>query len=297
MSRIWYSLGARVEISDAFPDAFNLALREFWEEQNSSSESRRLIWQVCDEVTAPANANWQTVRLVEGEWTLGVLGNEFWIPNVLHAQFDREGATLSLTQEAVDRFAPVVEVVSLAFTEAHRAGGWLPLHAATVGRGNRAVAFSGVSGAGKSTATLRLRDKGYTVLSEDRTFWQAKTGQVAGLDRYLRAFDDSLKTFAPHLRPASVGCDAKGKHLLPLSQAGRAKLEAVLLFGVSDALSAAERVRAVWEMSGVPLTDLARQQTQQAVGQLLPLLSPIPVSRQTVLERVSAVLSQPLLDG
>lgn len=290
MSRLWYSLGARVEVSAAFPEAFDLALREFWEEEGGQDEGRRLVWQACDEVIAPAEAKGQTVSLLEAEWTVGVLGNEFWVPGVLHGQLDGTGATFSLTPEAVARFPSLLEVISLALTEAQRAGGWLPLHAATVAQGNRAVAISGVSGAGKSTATLRLRGEGYAVLSEDRTFWQAETGLVAGLDRYLRAFEDSLQTFAPHLLSASVGRDIKGKHLLPLAQAGRAELEAVLLFSPSERLSAAERVRAVWEMSGVPLTDLARQQAQLAVGKLLPLLPPEPVTRQTVLEQVRSRL-------
>ena len=43
------------------------------------------------------------------------------------------------------------------------------LHATTVARGGRAVVITGPSGAGKSDLALRLFDRGFTLVSDDRT--------------------------------------------------------------------------------------------------------------------------------
>lgn len=43
------------------------------------------------------------------------------------------------------------------------------LHASTVARDGRAVLIAGPSGAGKSDLTLRLLDRGFTLVSDDRT--------------------------------------------------------------------------------------------------------------------------------
>ena len=43
------------------------------------------------------------------------------------------------------------------------------LHASTVARDGRAVLITGPSGAGKSDLTLRLLDRGFTLVSDDRT--------------------------------------------------------------------------------------------------------------------------------
>ena len=43
------------------------------------------------------------------------------------------------------------------------------MHASTVARGGRAVLISGPSGSGKSDLTLRLLDRGFTLVSDDQT--------------------------------------------------------------------------------------------------------------------------------
>src|SRR6185503_2479103 len=43
------------------------------------------------------------------------------------------------------------------------------LHASTVALGGRAVLISGPSGSGKSDLALRLLDRGFTLVSDDRT--------------------------------------------------------------------------------------------------------------------------------
>jgi serine kinase of HPr protein (carbohydrate metabolism regulator) len=43
------------------------------------------------------------------------------------------------------------------------------LHASTVAREGRAVLISGPSGSGKSDLALRMLDRGFTLVSDDRT--------------------------------------------------------------------------------------------------------------------------------
>ncbi len=181
---------------------------------------------------------------------------------------------------------------SLALTEVQRAGGWLPLHAAVVARGGKAVAITGVSGAGKSTATLRLLGLGFRVICEDRAFWHAASGEVRGLDRWLRAFDDSVDTFAPQLRDQALAQrDIKGKLLLPLTpDAGAAQLLEVLALSDGSVMDSAGRVRLLWETTGYPLTRPARDAVQHGVGRLLPLLRAQTVTRHNVLDAVQELL-------
>jgi len=52
------------------------------------------------------------------------------------------------------------------------------LHASTVARDGRAVLISGPSGAGKSDLALRLLDRGFTLVSDDRTIVRKEAGRL-----------------------------------------------------------------------------------------------------------------------
>lgn len=295
----WFSLGARVVVEDLSPELVAV-LKNFWEDTCAlPDDGRTLTLRVGALLPVPADAQAETLPLMEQTVSLWRAGNELWVPQLLHLKVQPGGALFTLAPEASSQqeWPPaLLEAWTLFFTEAHRAGGWLPLHAAVISHQGRAVAVSGVSGAGKSTATLRL-SADYAVLAEDRAFWQASSGRVAGLDRCLRLFPESVERFAPHLQALAERAprDAKGKYMLPLSAlTGPSQLAALLCFAPPGsaplALSAAERVRAVWEMTGFPLTALAREEVQRGIGRLLPLLAQEPITRETAIERVKALL-------
>lgn len=61
------------------------------------------------------------------------------------------------------------------------------LHASTVALGGRAVLISGPSGSGKSDLALRLLDRGFTLVSDDRTILR-KEG-----DRLVASAPDTIK--------------------------------------------------------------------------------------------------------
>ena len=52
------------------------------------------------------------------------------------------------------------------------------IHATTVAKNGRAVLIVGRSGAGKSDLALRLIDRGWTLVSDDRTMLEASDGQL-----------------------------------------------------------------------------------------------------------------------
>lgn len=220
-------------------------------------------------------------RQVRAHWH----ADELWLAGQLYVQVDPRHSTLSCESQGASP-----EVVMLAMTELHRAGGWLPLHASVVAREGRAVAISGVSGAGKSTALLRLMAEGFEVVAEDRAFWHAASGQVVGLDRFLRAFRDSLERFAPQWLEQPLGRDIKGKWMLPLPESRSAALQRVLLLGHAPELDPISRVRAAWEMTGTPLTATARAEAQRGVSRLMPLIDSRGATREGVMMGVRALL-------
>jgi serine kinase of HPr protein (carbohydrate metabolism regulator) len=52
------------------------------------------------------------------------------------------------------------------------------LHASTVAKDGRAVVITGMSGAGKSDLTLRLLDRGFTLVSDDRTLFKREGSRL-----------------------------------------------------------------------------------------------------------------------
>lgn len=288
----WFSLGAHV-ISD-LPEAVDRLLRSHLGDAGAGIQPDGRAFRITvGRVTASREG--QQVQFPGSamhDWHIHYREKAFWIPGVFRAEIDERHVEFRVEQACLENTGDHLELFSLAFAEAHRAGGWLPLHAATVARGSRAVAISGVSGAGKSTAVLRLWNHGFRVVAEDRTFWHAESGQVAGLDRCLRVFDDSIGHFPPVSLTGIVGRDAKGKGLLPLQRSdGAASLDRLFLFAPREAITLAQKVRAVWEMTGVPLTSLAREQAQRNVTRLIPLVHSVGITRESVMDDVSFALT------
>lgn len=290
---VWTSLGAQV-VSALLP-GLDSGLRDFWEGGPApwSASTREITLEVGALPAPPPGARVQTLNVMDREVRAAAAGDDLWLDERLWMRAGPAGGRVVCAPGG----APP-ELWAVAFTELHRAGGWLPLHAAVVAVGGRAVAFTGVSGAGKSTAALRLHAAGERVLAEDRAFWHAPSGVVAGLDRHLRAYEDSLERFAPALLPLAraQGPDAHGKLRLPLPAAtGGEAPHLTRLLLLSPALTAEldlpGRVRAVWEATGVPLTASARAAVQAGVARLLPLLWPRPLGREELLPAVRALLA------
>jgi len=288
----WFSLGARV-ISDLPEPVAQLLQQHLGGNGSGAGHDGRTFRITVGRVTdSREGLKVQLPGSGTEAWNVHHRDNAFWVPGLFQAEIGERHTELRVEDALLGQTSTHLELFSLAFTEAHRAGGWLPLHAATVARDDRAVAISGVSGAGKSTAVLRLWNRGFRVVAEDRTFWHVDSGRVAGLDRCLRVFDDSVARFPPPGRAGFVGRDAKGKGLLPLPPSEQdARLDRLFLFAPGEDLTAARKVRAVWEMSGVPLTGRSREVAERGVARLMPLVHAVGVTRESVLDDVTAALS------
>ncbi|WP_019010761.1 hypothetical protein [Deinococcus aquatilis] len=250
---------------------------------------RRTITLVHGALPAVPDAPPLDILVARTSLQVWAAGDELWLSNELH--FGLQGQDVQLTFGAV----PVSgEAWLLAFTEAHRAAGWLPLHAAVLMQAGRGVALAGVSGAGKSTAALRLAAAGVTVLSEDHTWVHPQSRLTVGLDQYLRTFDDSLQAFAPQWLAADLGRDPHGKRTLPLTQPGeQTTLNDLLVFGLLPVPSPAHKVRALWETVGVPLTQTGRRATAAGINALFPYLTIAGVDRENVVSEVQQRLKAP----
>ena len=86
------------------------------------------------------------------------------------------------------------ELIEFAvFTLAARVQGLMPLHAACVGSGRRAILLIGGSGAGKSTAVLHSALGGFEVVSEDSLFVAPESLRATGIANFLHVRRESLR--------------------------------------------------------------------------------------------------------
>lgn len=281
----WPSLGLSLGTADLTDDLVR-TLQARWQ---TSALADQPLAVTCRPGALPPHPEHppQTVSVSNSQIEVWAHGEELWLGQHLHVQ-------LAPNPRITVAPGPVSEAAwLLALAELHRLSGWLPLHAATVGRGEQAVSITGVSGAGKSTAALRLAGAGWTVLAEDQTWVHAVTLRVTGLDRFLRTYPDSLERFAPHLNAQVQGQDAYGKQLLPLTPpVTPSRLTALLFFGLPPRPGPAERVRGLWECTGLPLLTRTRASTARSVSLLLQQLEVQGTTRETVMTQVDERLKE-----
>lgn len=281
----WTSLGLDLQ-TELLPEALQGLLRERWQTAPLTAAPLAVTCAPGDLPPRP-DTPLQPVTVSNALLDTWAQGDELWLGAHLYLRLS------PVPHITADLNAPSEAAWLLALAELQRLSGWLPLHAAAVARGGRAVGITGVSGAGKSTAALRLAAAGLSVLAEDQTWVHAGSGQVLGLDRFLRTYPDSLDRFAPELRAAVQGHDAYGKLMVPLiTPTAPATLDTLLVFGLPCRPSGADSVRALWECTGVPLLARTRQASAQAVNALLRRLTVQGTTRENVVEEVTDALSR-----
>ncbi|ULH16065.1 hypothetical protein MF271_05375 [Deinococcus sp. KNUC1210] len=178
----------------------------------------------------------------------------------------------------------------LALTEVGRASGLLPLHAAVLSRDGRAVAISGASGAGKSTAALRLMAAGWSLVAEDSAWLDPVTRRVAGADQGIRVFEASLHRFAPEWLERASRLDIHGKRWFATERASGAVLERVYVLGTLPLgiLSGAAAVQTWWTMTGLPVVAQARATISANLGLAVRQFPLESIDRDTLVERLTA---------
>jgi hypothetical protein len=191
-----------------------------------------------------------------------------------------EHTRITLTPQA----SPTALMV--AFTAAQCAAGLLPLHAAVLSRDGQTLAISGPSGAGKSTAALRLLARGWALLAEDSAWYCPQRSEVVGWDSSsgLRLKPESLEQFAPDFAGTALKQDAYGKFLLPQRRTDQALPLTRLLF-LGGPLDRLATVVAVWNMTGVPLTQAGQAAQQRGITRLLSEVQVSGIDRDELVQQ------------
>lgn len=177
--------------------------------------------------------------------------------------------------------------LQVVLSEAMRASGLMPLHAAVATRGDVAVAWLGTSGSGKSSTLLRAARAGWRPVAEDLSWFEPESLRVWGWDRGVRVWPETLERFFPEYADAPALPD--GKRDIPYERLGAdpersCTLSHLALLERDEGLADSRRtdvelrdtVRALWEATGVPLSDTGRQASGTAIARLSGLL---PASR------------------
>lgn len=212
----------------------------------------------------------------------------------VRARFDAEKSRIAVwgatdpgaraTAQAPAAAAAPWPALYVAFCEAMRASGLVPLHAAVVVRGDDAIALTGPSGTGKTTTLLRLLERGWRPLAEDFSWLDPASCTLYGWDRGLRLWPDGLARLGPRIAAAPWIVDRDGKRLLawsavPAARVPQATLTRIVLLE-RDAtrpssitrLSRQAAVRVLWEATGVPLTPWVRENAAQHIARLAQTL-------------------------
>lgn len=177
--------------------------------------------------------------------------------------------------------ADVFPALYVAVSEALRASGLVPLHAAVVVRGGVATALAAPSGTGKTTTLVRLLGRGWSPLAEDLSWLDPGTGTLYGWDRGLRLWSDGLARLGAELAAAPWTTDPDGKRFLDWAALGVPRVQSARLARVVllqrdavrptglEPLSPREAVRVLWEATGVPLSAGVRATVNESVTRLV----------------------------
>ncbi len=268
-------------------------LRAGWDFPELSAPAQRFAIDLDVVAAAPAGArdDWMPLEVVVPGRTIRFRsdGRRWETGDAaagLFMELRDDGAALELwgSEHQADP-AALHHGVYVALTEALRASGLVPLHAAVAARGDAAVAWLGASGIGKSTTLLRAVEAGWRAVAEDLCWLEPATLRVYGWDRGVRCWPETLERFFPLLRGAEAAPD--GKRIIPYDRLGvraprTATLTRIALLdraagGPSrvEAATARDLVRSLWEATGVPLSDRSREVTADAVARL----SRLPVAK------------------
>jgi hypothetical protein len=173
----------------------------------------------------------------------------------------------------------------VALSEALRASGLVPLHAAVAALGGETVAWLGASGIGKSTTLLNAVGAGWRAIAEDLCWLEPGTLRVYGWDRGVRCWPKTLHQLFPQLGEGQPMPD--GKRLIPYDRLGADDSRTGILTRLAvlgrdtdgpsrwEPATAREVVKSLWEATGVPLAEGSREVAAAAVTRL----SRLPVAR------------------
>ena len=229
----------------------------------------------------PETAPSDQVQLFSG--ALAIWNNDpvFWLGSLGtggRIEMLEAGAKLALWGSSDSRF----EIAMIGLAEGLRASGLISLHTSMPARDGRALALLGPSGRGKTTSLIRALSGGLQPVCEDFAWCEPGSARVYGFDRGLRLLPDTAKLFEQlfQMQASQIrGGEQQGdKWFVPYSsftERQSATLAALVLLERQPELPTAwlevaprAAALALWEASGMPLSDPVRQRTSQEIGRL-----------------------------
>jgi hypothetical protein len=183
--RSYRVLGFPVDVQSAHAGLLALADQAFGRPARRAKTPRVPLVQL--RLATSESVRWRAPpapRLASGAGLVGCsfdADNHAWIAPALGR------ATVSVSREMLRfpyhaRYELIEFAVLTLLTRMH---GLVPLHAACVGQGGRAVLLIGDSGAGKSTTCLQALADGMLLVAEDSVFVRPDTLAAAGLNTFL----------------------------------------------------------------------------------------------------------------
>ena len=230
-----------------------------------TSEPRAPAHAFAASQTALDGASLTWLRHAERWWSMGHAAS-----GVSLRLFDRRARIRVWTDDDVRIEPTTLLALHVAFCEALRARGFVPLHAAVAVRDGRATAFLGPSGAGKSTMLLGAIDDGWLPLAEDFAWLDPATCRVHAWrgEVGVRLDHAGLNRLGARARSGAWRPRPDGKLELAFDEAAderpmSAELTRIVLLTRGDSrdstmhpISPRAAVRAIWESAGVPLCRL-----------------------------------------
>lgn len=205
--------------------------------------------------------------------------NDVWIgaqESAVHLRLEGQHALLEVYG------AHHLEALMVAFLEALRASGLIPLHAAVAARGGRGTALLGASGRGKTTTLIAALEAGYMPVCEDFALLEPVSAVIYGLDRGLRLLPDTLERLARRHPQVAALEVVRGKTFVPYAEISQrvwsTPLERLWLLERSgeprlEPLSKREAVMALFSAAGTPLLARSRALAQQHFASLATRLN------------------------
>ena len=175
---------------------------------------------------------------------------------------------------------PLRAALYLMINEALWCSGLMPLHAAAACVDGQGVVFLGPSGRGKSTTLLRAMQAQWTPVAEDLLWYDPATRLIYGWERYVRLLPASVALLPADVAQGPWRWSSDGKVNIPydalpgaeIRRGGTPLARLVLLEREPDSPSTVLRATprevalALWEATGLPLSQRARQFAGQQIA-------------------------------
>lgn len=244
----------------------------------SLRRGRRPIQFQTGEVRWDEQAPAQEICVFEQRIEIQVTGDGFILrlnTGSLQTHIEESRITITLCGTITSMAMPIWMSVG----ESIRLDGLIPFHASAIARAGRCAMLIAPSKTGKSTTLVTAALAGYLPVGEDMIWVDPATREVHSSDGEIRLWPDSMRRFSAYFPTATQRPDGKFRiplEILPGYPPGDSKLCRIIVLrrdltciSAWEPLPQLELVRALWEATGVPITEEARKTVAAGIESLI----------------------------